>query len=59
MGGRRPFSPFLAAYVVAAALLFVWLGSRARSPLAAGALYAFPWLLIIFLAWQRGYLDKR
>ena len=59
MGGLRPFSPFLAAYAVVAALIFVWLGSRVQSPLGAGALYAVPWLLILFLAWQRGYLDRR
>ncbi len=59
MGGRRPFSPFLTGYAVAAALFFLWLGSRVQSDLAAGALYAVPWLLLLFLAWQRGWLDRR
>lgn len=59
MSGRRPFSPFLTAYAVVASLFFLWLGSRVQTPALAGALYAVPWLLLLFLAWQRGWLDRR
>lgn len=59
MGGRRPFSPFLAAYAVGSAVFCVWLAARTESRILAGALYILPWALLLFLAWQRGYLDRR